>query len=66
MAEDLNNDLFWGPQWPGNWASKANIQDTTKVAQIAIYTKTDVKPVEFFLRKWPKTRIFTYLGAQRS
>ena len=30
-----------------------------KVAQIDMCTKTNAKQVEFFLRKWPKTRIFT-------
>ena len=30
MTEDLNCDLFVGPKWPGNWASGANIQHTSK------------------------------------
>ena len=30
MTEDLNYDLFGGPNWPENWASEADIQHTTK------------------------------------
>ena len=30
MTEDLNYDKFWGPKWPENWASEANIQHTSK------------------------------------
>ena len=29
-----------------------------------MWSNTDVKPVKTFLRKWPKTGIFTYFGAQ--
>ena len=31
MTEDLNYDLFWDQKWPGIWASKANIQHTSKI-----------------------------------
>ena len=29
-----------------------------------MHTKTDAQPVRIFFRKWPKTGILTYLGAQ--
>ena len=64
MTEDLNDDLFWGPKWPGNWASEANIYTPLNIPQIDMLTKTDGKPVENFWKKWPKTGNFTYLRAQ--
>ena len=31
ITEDLNYDLFGGPKWPGNWASRAHIRHTSKI-----------------------------------
>ena len=39
--------IYFGSQNdPENWASEANIQRTSKVAQIDMYTTTDAKPAE--------------------
>ena len=64
MTEDLNCDLFGGPKWPGNWASGANIQHTSKNSSNWHVHQDWCETSGQFLRKWPKTGILTYLGAQ--
>ena len=65
MTEDLNCDLFCGPKWPGNWASGANIQHTSKSSSNwHVHQDWYETSGIFFFRKWAKTRIFTYFGAQ--
>ena len=64
MTKDQNFDLFVGPNWPKNWASEAHILHTSKSScnehMKQYWCETNGK----FLRKWPKTAILTYLGAQ--
>ena len=65
MTEDLNYDLFWGPKWPGNWASEANIQHTSKSSsnwhEHQDWWATNGK----FVKKWPKTGIFYLFGCPK-
>ena len=64
VTEDLNYDrhVFCGPKWPGNWASEANIQYTSSGSNWRVHLDW-CETSGRFLRKWPKTRIFTYFGA---
>ena len=64
MTEDLNYDLFGGPKWPGNWVSGANIQHTSKISSNWHVHQDWCETSGKCLRKWPKTGILTYLGAQ--
>ena len=64
MTEDLNDDLFRGPKWPGNWASEANIQHTFKSTSNWHVKQDSWETSGICLIKWPKTRVFTYFGAQ--
>ena len=55
---------IWGPKWPGNWASVANIQHTSKSSRNWHVHQDWCATSGKFLRKWPKTGILTSLGAQ--
>ena len=60
----MNYDLFGGRKWPGNWASRANIQHTSKSSPYWHVHKDWCATSGKFFRKLPKTGILTYLGAQ--
>ena len=64
MTEDLNYDPFWGSNWPRNWASEADIQHTSKSSNNWQVNQDWCETSGKFLRKWPKTGIFTYFGTQ--
>ena len=64
MIKDLNHVLFGGPKWPSNWASEVDIQHTFKNRPNWLVNQDWCKTNGNFLRKWPKTGIFIYSGAQ--
>ena len=64
MTKDLNHVLFGGLKWPRNWASESDIQHTSKSSSNRHVKQHWCKTNENVLRKWPKTGVFTYFGAQ--
>ena len=66
MTKDLNHVLFWGPKWPRNWASEADSQHTSKSTSNWYVNQDWCEISGQFMRKWSKTGIFTYFGAQGS
>ena len=62
MTKDLNCDVFWGPKWPRNWASEADIQQTSKSSSNWHVNQDRCKTTGKFLRKWPKTWILLFWG----
>ena len=64
MTKNLNFDLFRGPKWPGNRASEADIQPTSKSSSNWHVNQDWCETSGKFLKKGLKTRIFTYLGPQ--
>ena len=64
ITEYLNYDLFWGQKWPGNWASEANIQHTSKSSSNWLVRQDWCETSGKCMRKWPKIRIFTYFWAE--
>ena len=58
ITKDLKHVPFWGPKWLGSWRSEANIQHTSKDSSNWHVNQDWCKTK--YLRKWPKTRIFTY------
>ena len=62
MTKDLTHVLFWGPKWPGNWASESDIQHTSKSSSNWHVHQDWCETSGKFLRKWLKIGIFTYLG----
>ena len=64
MTKDLNHVLFGGPKWHGNWTSEPDIQHISKSSSNWHVNQDWCKTNGNFLKKWPKTRIYTYLGTQ--
>ena len=64
MTEDRNFYLFRGPKSPKNWASDVHILHTSKSTCNEHAKQYWCKNSENVLRKWPKTRMSTYFGAQ--
>ena len=64
MTKDLNHVLFWGPKWPGNWASEADVRHTTKSSSNWHVNQDWCQTSGKCLRKWKNTGIFTYFGAR--
>ena len=60
--ENENYDLFGGPKWPGNRASEANIQHTSKSSSNWHVHQDWCETSGKLLRKW--TAFFTYFEAQ--
>ena len=50
--EKMNFYLFWGPKWP---PLRSIFHTSLKVLAMRRWSNTDVKPVNIFFRKWPKT-----------
>ena len=56
MTKNLNHFLFWGPKWPANWASEANIQHTSKSSSNWHLYQDWCETRGNILSKWPKNR----------
>ena len=63
MTKSLNHVLFWSPKWPGNWASEAAFQHTSKNNSNWHVNQGWCGTSGKFLRKWPKTWIWIILGS---
>ena len=64
MTKDWNFYLFWAPNGPKIGPLRPIFHTFLTVHAMNMWSNTDVKPVKTFLRKWPKTGIFTCFGAQ--
>ena len=66
MTKDQNFYLFWGPKWPKDSISGAQIFHTSKnicSENVKVYW---CETNENFLRMWPKSRILAYFWVQNS
>ena len=62
MTKDTNFYLFGGSKWPKNWTYETDILLTSKSTCNEHVKQCWSETSENVLRKWPKTRFFTYFG----